>query len=100
MFQSRYDLKTTSRFRQKICCVILAMPSNIKKEDISCEAADSYHLLDSGLETIEEQIISALITISPQEDKTVQFEVKLIVRQLVLFVVLDTNQKRQPNIWT
>jgi hypothetical protein len=42
------------------------MPSNIKKEDISCEAADSYHLLDSGLETIEEQIISALITISPQ----------------------------------
>jgi hypothetical protein len=74
------------------------MPSNIKKEDISCEGADSYHLLDSGLETIEEQIISALITISPQEDKTVQFEVKLIVRQLVLFVVLDTNQERQPNI--
>ncbi|XP_071173539.1 uncharacterized protein [Mytilus edulis] len=74
-----YDIKGTSRFNQRICCVILATPGSLNRSDISCEAADSYHLLDNCLEFIDEQAISGLITIKANEEKSIKFEVPILV---------------------
>ncbi|CAC5381783.1 unnamed protein product [Mytilus coruscus] len=74
-----YDIKGTSRFNQRICCVILATPGSLNRSDISCEATDSYHLIDNCLEFIDEQAISGLITINANEEKSIKFEVPILV---------------------
>lgn len=68
-----------NKFKQDLCCVIFTMPDNISQNDFISKGSDTEDDLDKCLETNDEQVLSSVITITPNKNKKITFEVYAIL---------------------
>lgn len=56
------------------------MPGNINENDVICKGSDTEEDLDKCLESFDEQVLSSMITIIPNKNKKITFEVRTLYR--------------------